>query len=199
MRIRLVGITGKQNSGKDTLAYAFIKQDFLKMAFADPLKDVVHRMFRIPTSVLWGPSENRDPQTRRILQTLGTDYARGIDPDIWIKRTMERIRTAATDGRDVLERCVIPSEDKELRIVVPDVRFRNEADALKSFAPDTILIRVHRPDSEKGKSKESCDHASETEMDTIPPEMYLHTLHNIGTLEDFTDAADELVSKILKQ
>lgn len=197
MRIRVVGITGKQNSGKDTLADAFIQHDFLKMAFADPLKDIVNRMFGISTWVLWGPSEKRDTRTRMILQTLGTDYARGIDPEVWVKRTMERIRDAALHRRDPLGRCVVPPEDKELRVVVPDVRFRNEAEALKSFAPDTILIRVHRPDSEEGKDESTCTHVSETEMDTIPSELYKYTLHNTGTLEEFQNAADETVAKVL--
>jgi len=197
MRIRLVGITGKQNSGKDTLASAFIENDFLKMAFADPLKDIVHRMFDIPKTVLWGPSENRDTHTRMILQTLGTDYAREIDPTVWIKRTLDRIQKAATQRRDPLERCTIPTEDKELRIVVPDVRFLNEAMELKSFAPDCVLIRVHRPDSEKGKAKETCTHVSETEMDAISSELYKYNLQNTGTLEEFQAAARDVVRKVL--
>jgi len=197
MRIRIVGITGKQNSGKDTLASAFIENDFLKMAFADPLKDVIHRMFNIPKTVLWGPSENRDTHTRMILQTLGTDYARGIDPEVWIKRTTERIREVATRRRDPLERCVVPLGDKELRIVVPDVRFSNEAEALRNFAPDAVLIRVHRPGSEEGKAVETCTHISETEMDTIPSEMYKYDLQNVGTLEEFQTAARDVVRKVL--
>ena len=180
--MKVVGITGTLNSGKDLLATEFVNRGFVRMAFGDPLKDAVHRIFRIPTEILWGDSSKRDTRTRKILQELGTDFARKFDPDVWVKRTLERIEKFGRGDGDYLEMCptTIPNTTK---IVVPDVRFPNEAEALNTNF-DAELIRVYRPEASKGKDPDTVCHASETSIDEIPWELYTHTFRNHGTLKE---------------
>lgn len=187
--MKVVGITGTLNSGKDLLATEFVVRGFVRMAFADPLKDAVHRIFHIPTEILWGDSSKRDTRTRKILQELGTDFARKFDPDIWIKRTLERINNYKLGLGDKLGLC---GELKgPVKIIVPDVRFPNEAQALKDHF-DATLIRVYRPEASKGKDLDTLNHASETSIDEIPRELYTHTFRNHGTLKEATLEAKKM-------
>jgi len=179
--MKVVGITGTLNSGKDLLAAEFIARGFVRMAFADPLKDAVHRIFRIPTEILWGDSNKRDTRTRKILQELGTDFARKYDPEIWVKRTLERIENWRLGLGDKLE--LLEFVEGPVKIVVPDVRFPNEAQALKTNY-DAKLIRVYRPNASKGKDPETLRHESETLVDKIPLELHTHTFRNTGTLKE---------------
>jgi hypothetical protein len=163
------------------------------MAFADPLKDVVHRIFRIPREILWGDSDKRDTRTRKILQELGTDFARKFDADVWIQRTIERIEKAKKGEGDYLELRPIP--EGPLKVIVPDVRFPNEAQALVNTF-EAKLIRLWRPGSEKDKDEGTTKHASETSIDDIPKKLFTHTLLNNGTKKDAIAEAQKLVGLI---
>lgn len=193
MMIKVVGITGTLNSGKDVAATAFTDRGYVRLSFADPLKDVVHRIFKIPTEILWGDSSKRDTRTRKILQELGTDFARRYDADVWVKRTMERIRALGereTDPLGLLDFTYAPA-----KVVVPDVRFPNEAQALREEF-DATLIRVYRPEASKGKEEDVVAHASETSVEKIPKKLYTYTLRNYGTLDEFKLEAKNLAELI---
>ena len=51
----LIGIVGKAGAGKDSIANHLIENyDFTRRAFADPLKQVVQRLFAMSDEQLWG-------------------------------------------------------------------------------------------------------------------------------------------------
>jgi hypothetical protein len=117
----LIGVCGAAGSGKDTVADIL---GFERVAFADPLYEMV--------SIVTGltPDEMRDRETkeatidwlghspRQLLQTLGTEWGRDtISQTIWVDAAMRRVRRLLDEGRDV---------------VVTDVRFDNEAAAIKA-------------------------------------------------------------------
>jgi len=111
----LIGITGKKNSGKDTVAdYLVRKYKFVKMAFASPVKEICRSLFDLSEKQLNDQYEKEkiDPRwgysPRQLFQKLGTDWCRDqIDHDIWIYHLNKQFRDSDN-------------------IVISDVRFENE-------------------------------------------------------------------------
>lgn len=166
--MHVIGIIGKINTGKDTAASICKKNGYVRKAFADPIKEIVHELFDVPREVLWGDSQCRTEKVRKMLQLLGTDYARAIDPDVWVKKMKKQ-----------LQRC------RDLRyhgVVIPDVRFVNEAEMLKE--ENATLLRIVRPKKQHNRAPEVNCHISEKENLLIPEKWITHTIINNGTVED---------------
>jgi len=112
----LIGLCGAAGSGKDSVADPLVRDHgFVRAAFADALKDIARREF--------GWDGRKDHRGRRLLQVLGTEAGRAYNPDIWI----DKLRTRLAQTREPL-------------IVVPDVRFINEAAMIR--ASGGYLVRV---------------------------------------------------------
>ena len=79
---------------------------------------------------------------REFLQYFGTEVGRNIDKDLWIKALMYSY------GRD-----------KESHWIIPDVRFPNEADAIRNAGG--VLWKIEREGSGAG------NHISEKLIDNI--------------------------------
>lgn len=111
---KVIGFGHRARNGKDTAAN-FICDAFgaSKFSFSDALYDVAR--------VVFGMKE-KDPA---LLQVLGTDVFRKRDPEIWVNTLYYKLK------------------DKAPRIaVIPDVRFINEAELIKSLGG--ILIKITR-------------------------------------------------------
>lgn len=155
----IIGLTGFAESGKSTVAEYLERQGFERVSFAGPLK----KMLRTLNPVLAfedsgdGPGIRDEvragdifelpgwtekmvkaefPEYRRLLQALGTDCIREIDPDFWINAAKAMLET----GKDY---------------VFDDVRFPNEAEVIKELNPD-CLWNIIRPGTEPSNG-----HASE--------------------------------------
>jgi hypothetical protein len=194
----ILGLIGKINSGKNTFANSLIKDfNFISIAFADPLKKIAQEMFDIPTENLWGPSEKRDARTRTILQVLGTDIGRGIDPDIWVKKTLKRIKILQKENHDIYG--LIPNINKTSNIVITDVRFPNEAQALKDMRG--ILIHLIRPQNYEITNipKSHQNHYSEQAIDEIPKDIINYTIMNDSDLMDFIKKSKKIIKALLQK
>jgi hypothetical protein len=162
----LIGVAGKKRSGKDTTA-KFLVEDhgFKAMAFAEPLKDAAKTIFG------WGEEhvngelkEVEDPfwgfSPRWALQHMGTEAMRkNIDDEIWVKATMRKAMPLVAKGGN---------------IVITDVRFPNEAQAIRDAGGR--LWRVER------LGLETSDHASETALDDFGP--WDMVIDNSGSISD---------------
>ena len=157
--LQIVGLGFKIGCGKDTAADVLCSEfGYTKMRFADALKEAVATIFGWPREKLddqrfkakedafWGLSP------RTILQCVGTEAMRQqVRDDIWIKALELRIKNFQK-GK------VLPW------IVIPDVRFRNEAEAIKAWGG--VVVRIERPDNEfEPTDPTQKKHASETELD----------------------------------
>jgi hypothetical protein len=156
------------------------------------MKQFVQRLFGWDSWTLWGPSEEREkpderftrpngePLTPRFaLQTLGTEWGRNCDPNLWAK-----LGLAEMESWD----CV--RKDGGLG-VFDDVRFENEARMIQRV--DGVVWRVHRGAEKK------VYHSSEA-LDGIVADLHIH---NDGTLLELEcmvkNALDALKAKTTPQ
>lgn len=139
----IIGITGRINSGKDTVAnYLTTAHGFTRMSYAGPLKDAVSaifgwdrimlegttkesRMWRDQVDTWWAERLNIPNLTPRwILQQWGTEVGRrAFHDDIWIASIENKIRQLSSQN-----------------IVISDCRFANELKAIKNVGGKTIRV-----------------------------------------------------------
>jgi hypothetical protein len=145
--MQVVGLTGYAGSGKSTVAqYLVEKHGFTRLSFAGPLKEMLRKLNPIledEQHVAYlldelgeGAVKQHYPEYRRLLQVLGTDCIRSIDPDFWIKAAVAQMT------------------DEDGRYVFDDVRFPNEADVIKGYNP-WGLWNIFRPGYEAVNGHES--------------------------------------------
>ena len=66
-------------------------------------------------------------------------------------------------------------------MIIPDTRFPNEIDLIKSAYDNVDFIKVVRPGFDNGLTEEQKNHPSETALDDIEAD---YTFYNDGTLDD---------------
>lgn len=187
-----IAISGKANSGKNTIASMFVeilKSDNSKekiVALADPMKRIVKIMFpEALDDCLYGPSElrsniisekfidkNGKPLTyRQALIDLGA-FGRQYNSDIWLNSLVED----ANKSNDIDT------------YIASDIRYCNEFYYLKNA--DFIMIRILRNDCMK------IDDSSETEQDLIPNYDFDFIINNDQTIEKLHDTVMSIGIKI---
>jgi hypothetical protein len=140
--VKLIGISGKARSGKDSLEKAMRKLDGKqrRMLFAEPIKQMLLVMTagNLPLEPGGGSDDydknalvpGFDKTLRFMMQTLGTDWGRNtIDPEIWIK---------------VADKYLYGSCCQPDRVVYTDVRFDNEAQFIRDH--NGIIVEISRYD-----------------------------------------------------
>ncbi|MFH9802805.1 hypothetical protein ACH4M0_11265 [Streptomyces albidoflavus] len=177
-----IGLIGRAQSGKDTVGARLSQRyGYQRVAFADQLKraalridplivnhiDVPERLSAIVGRVGWDTAKVMHPEIRRILQHVG-QTVRELDSGFWIRHTYPALRAA--------ERLNLP-------VVVTDVRYPNEAAALRDWG--FHLIRVTRPGTDTPGA-----HTSETALDDWRTSL---TISNSGTLADLNNIVDSLL------
>ena len=151
-KIKLIGIHGPLDGGKDTTAnyiQAKFPDKYGRYSFAGPLKAACRIMFCFSQEQLEDRKlkEEADPfwgfAPRKAMQLLGTEFGRDmLRDDVWIKRAeMEHAKNLGI-GRGT---------------VITDVRFENEAVWLRT-QPNSALIYLIAPNI---KRDERYNHASE--------------------------------------
>lgn len=140
---KVIGVCGLIGSGKGTVADILVEQyEFEKLSFADRLKDGAAAIFGWPRELLEGDTkESRDwrevPDTfwtselgkeitpRYVLQVMGTECMRnGFAQDIWVLLIKQKIQA-----------------NPEKNWVIPDVRFENEQDMIRSVGGEIWQVR----------------------------------------------------------
>ncbi|MFI2242386.1 deoxynucleotide monophosphate kinase family protein [Streptomyces chrestomyceticus] len=186
--MRDIALMGRARSGKDTVgARLEARYNYVPLAFADPLKDTVLeidpwvvydlgefggkqsiRLSDLIEHVGWERAKDEYYEVRRLLQSTGQSI-RDRDPDYWLRLMLSRVDTARNLGRPV---------------VLTDVRYPNEADALKRLG--FRLVRVERPSL---GPLPPFSHQSERSLIDYSPAV---TIVNSGTLADLQALADSI-------
>ena len=179
----IIGICGKMNSGKGVVAtYLEGEYKLLNAALADPIKVIARVLFDISQEALWGPSENRRGNVRSILQGLGS-WARTVDADVWTNLLVKSIK----ENRIAIQ-----------GVVIPDIRFPNEARILRDKL-DAKIIKIVRPDNYTGIPDEQKLHESETSVDQIPEEFIYRTIVNEGGPEDLLHKIKDIMEELIHE
>jgi len=195
----IIGICGLIGSGKDTVAqYLIDNHNFVKISFADKLKDAVAVMFNWNRQLLDGKTdesrawrEQEDPYwtaetgrsitPRLVLQEFGTECMRnGFYDGIWVSLTKQHILN-----------------NPDTNFVIPDVRFPNEAKMLYEIdgevwrvkrGQDPIWFRIYQDVGVEPKDV----HPSEWSWAHTK---FTQTIENNGTLDQLKNQVqDRLVS-----
>ena len=175
--MKLIGLTGKARSGKDTVADRMVWQcgdELMTYAFADPIKDM---LFTLLGPAYAEAAEHKELATnwtgkslRELCQTLGTEWGRNlIDQNIWLKRA----------GREY-------QKNKDLgyqAMVITDVRTANEAQWIRDRGG--ILIQLNRESREQVRPHES--------ENGICKSLVNHQINNNGALEELYQQVDEIL------
>lgn len=136
MPTSLIALAGNMGCGKNTVAKMIIEEqalhckDWAEYAFATPMKEACRDIFGFTQEQLYGPSEARNapdarytrpdgtPLTPRYaLQTMGTEWGRNCDPDLWVKAGLRQVKKLLEYHHGV---------------VITDCRFVNEAKAVRA-------------------------------------------------------------------
>jgi hypothetical protein len=185
--IQIIGICGKKFNGKDTIADHLVKHyGYTKISLADSLKRAMKEIFGFSDEQLWGDKKEVVDEfwkitPREVLQFVGTDCFRNvfgtnfshIGNNIWILSLQRNIDIMVQQGIK--------------KIVVPDVRFPNEAQLIQKY--NGTVIRVNRLFQH---ASDNDTHASETSIDLIQPN---HIIINDSLLQLYNDI-DELVKHL---
>jgi len=181
-----IGLIGRAQAGKDSVGDRLrTRYGYQRVAFADPLKasalridpliptaydrgSAVHvRLSVLVADVGWDYAKVAYPEVRRILQHVG-QTVRTIDPLFWVR--------AAFPAIDAAERLNLP-------VVVTDVRYENEAVALRDRG--FSFVRITRPGTDTPDA-----HESETALDNWAAAL---TIGNTGTLDELNRIVDSLL------
>lgn len=126
--LNIIGISGPAQSGKSTLAGEFRRLvefrglPFHEKPFAGPLKAMLAVLGVDISERAKNVVDARFGVTPRVLmQTLGTEWGRNLNPDCWLN----------------VWRSQLPDDSW---VLVPDVRFDNEADAIRSMGGKIIHV-----------------------------------------------------------
>jgi hypothetical protein len=184
--VKLIGATGKAGSGKDTLALGLADElefnyNFEIYHFADPIKKALNVMFGW-TMDQWDDREWKETPVvgiekspRQLAQTLGTEWGRHlVDRDLWLKIAMERYMKFREYSASVPLPHNLYGEPIESVMIVPDVRFANEAYWICKEGGTVIEVSRGSPDTESL-------HLSEA---GVPDEYITHSIVNDGTIDE---------------
>ena len=165
MSLRIIGITGRAGSGKDTLANTMESEGFQRYSMAEPIKRGIEAMFGFNRDI-W---EDRDVKEtdldwlgrspRYLAQTLGTEWGRDtVHSDLWLLLASKKLAECN-------------------QIIIPDIRFVNEAKWVVDNGGK--VFEVVRPGED---AIPECNHASEN---GIPLEYISTYILNNGSVDDF--------------
>lgn len=186
----IVGFSGYLRSGKDTAAQALIEDGFEHRSFAKALKDMAYnlnpivevrgvtpplRLAGLVDAIGWERAKDNYPEIRALLQRMGTDAGRKVlGEDIWVDTAMRGVERTGHN------------------VVFTDVRFPNEADAIRDHGG--MVIRVLRLGGFDPTGQRIAPHPSETALDGYDFDAWIY---NNSTVEDLHRTVRKVVGNFL--
>lgn len=165
----LICLSGKQYSGKDTVAKVLLEflQGFTRLAIGDAIKIEFGRQ----NGLSYDEIDKNKGIYRTGLIELG-NKGRSIDPDFWLKKILEM----------------------QENLIVPDVRLVHEAEIFKSAGAFLIRVEADFSVREKRGKITNANDLTETELDTYKDFDYI--INNSGSYSDLEAACMPLIKKI---
>jgi hypothetical protein len=177
----IIGLSGYARSGKDTAADRLVSNHgFARYSFAAPMKEAMYILNPIVGSDSISPFKYKNlvdtygldkakesyPEIRRLLQVFGTEVGRNMfGENFWVDLALNKINVE--------------------HAVISDVRFKNEADAIKKAGGQVWRINRH------GIGPVT-DHSSEIDLDDY---RFDHIIDNDYSVLDLNNVIDMLLEK----
>lgn len=114
---------------------------------------------------------------RHVLQTLGTEWGRSIDPGVWVNAALARAEQAIDRG-------------DAGAVIITDGRFRNEILAVKRRGG--VVLKIEREGTQVGT------HQSEAELGTVPSWFFDDEIHNNGSIKALDTTVDSIVDSFCR-
>ncbi len=139
---KIIVISGKQYSGKDTLAALLLNDltNFVRVGIGDAIKYEYAKKNGITFDEI---AKNKHLYRSGLIE-LG-NYGRSIDPDYWLKSIVEM---------------------KE-NVIVPDVRVEHEVELFKSYGAYSIRVEASYENRSKRAVITNADDPTETALDSF--------------------------------
>lgn len=183
--MKIVGISGKKQSGKDTFAkYLIDNLGYTKVSFAEPLKKCLYILnpwvvaddgfttFRYQTIIdNYGEdvAKEKFKEVRRLQQNFGTEVVRdNFGKDFWLDLAFRKIEQLGLE-----------------KVVITDVRFPNETLAIDREMGRLIKIKSNR-------LQHNDKHASEQDL---PDYHFDRIVENNRSLEEY----EETIKSVCKE
>lgn len=131
---KVIGLTGPKGIGKSTFA-ARVGGTILSLSM--PIKEmlsvIVDKKYLHEDKEAQIPGFPEGLNGRRLLQTLGTEWGRNLYPSIWLDAARDKITNLITNAK--------VSGNQFFRVIVDDVRFRNEALMIQELGGEVWRIK----------------------------------------------------------
>jgi hypothetical protein len=176
----IIGLSGYAQTGKDTVAQHLVEHyGYTRIAFADPIREAllvlnptITDIPELPGASIqqlhklgWEFLKQNSPQVRGLLQRFGTEVARDMwGQDFWVDLAMKK--ADATD-----------------KVIITDVRFPNEYDAIKNAGGQVWRVEKIGVSAVNG-------HPSETALDN---HFFDRVITNLGSKDDLYATLDYLM------
>jgi hypothetical protein len=176
---RIIAICGCKRVGKDTVAeHLRDKFGYKIVKFAEPLKDMLKVLFGFSHEQIEITKDVVDPMwgvaPRKVMQFFGTEIMQ-----FEVQRLLPNI------DRGFFVKSLLARHKDDERIVISDMRFIHEWQAIKNTHANSLIIKITRNDSPVD------DHVSEMELEHIDPDF---VIENNGTLESLFAEVDRTLS-----
>lgn len=155
--MELVGLCGFAGSGKSTVAQYLVREHgYTRISFAAAVKDITAILFqwdrdslegttsdtrewRMQPDPFWSERLGQDWTPRKALQFVGTDLCRDhLHQNIWIDLVLAKIQRLGPDAK----------------VVIDDVRFVNELQALTAAGGHLVVVHRQQEDGSYFPSRE---------------------------------------------
>lgn len=177
----LIGLAGAARSGKSTVAQHLASQHgLLHYALAQPLKQMLAQGFNLTEAQLDGAQKEEalawlGKSPRELLQTLGTEWGRGmVHDDLWLLLAEQNLSNLAN---------YMPGA---AGFVISDLRFENEATWLRQRGG--VVVHIQRPNAEAVRA-----HSSEAGIAIHDHDL---VIHNDGDLTDLRAWAEDVLRTV---
>jgi dephospho-CoA kinase len=178
----IIGLSGYAQTGKDTVADYLVKSyGFVRVAFADPIREALYKLdpkIRFGESsgvslshavdrVGWEEVKKISTDARELLQRLGTEVGRDMfGNDFWVNQAILRAK-------------------EHKKVVISDVRYVNEAEAVR--LQGGLLFRINKNNVVEVNKHESEKNLNDYKFD--------HVINNNSTKEDLYKTIDNFFVK----
>ena len=184
--MKIVGISGKARTGKDTFAeYLVDNLGYTRISFAEPLKKCLYILnpwvksndgyttLRYQSIIDEYGEDNAKvtyKEVRRLQQCFGTEVVRdNFGANFWVDLAFKRI-----------------ADQKLQKVVIPDQRFHNEIAAV-SQQTNHVLFKVI-----SSRNTSSDTHVSEQDL---PNYLFQEIIENNGSLDEYYSKIEEVAEK----